>query len=287
MAMVSLQAFIATCHKIICDFIRGRGHKVPDKHVSAHMGKLGLKKLCEALESKYKGHAPRMELVEAFGVLDVNGDGLIEQQELRQVLEQCKFGGPKLKGLKVPQLKDLLGQMGLIKSGNKPDLQRRAGCKYCHALLEPAASHWGRWAPAAGHFLSPRDFPTTSESCLACARTGLDCTDTCRRFYLIDAYTEAEQPYLGMLKAYAFRRPEHLHYVEEGPKLLARRSFADNSLPPCVAQRTAEWLLGRAVDEPGDDVWIHELTRSFAQSDYQLRALVKDIVFSERYRRVR
>ena len=61
--MPQLQAFIDTCHKIICDFIRGRGHKVPDKHVSAHMGKLGLKKLCEALESKYKGHAPRMELV--------------------------------------------------------------------------------------------------------------------------------------------------------------------------------------------------------------------------------
>ena len=46
--MPQLQAFIDTCHKIICDFIRGRGHKVPDKHVSAHMGKLGLKKLCEA-----------------------------------------------------------------------------------------------------------------------------------------------------------------------------------------------------------------------------------------------
>lgn len=105
--MPQLQAFIDTCHKIICDFIRGRGHKVPDKHVSAHMGKLGLKKLCEALESKYKGHAPRMELVEAFGVLDVNGDGLIEQQELRQVMEQCKFGGPKLKGLKVSRTEAL------------------------------------------------------------------------------------------------------------------------------------------------------------------------------------
>ena len=106
-AMPQLQAFIDMCHKITCDFIRGRGHKVPDKHVSAHMGKLGLKKLCEALESKYKGHAPRMELVEAFGVLDVNGDGLIEQQELRQVMEQCKFGGPKLKGLKVSRTEAL------------------------------------------------------------------------------------------------------------------------------------------------------------------------------------
>ena len=36
-----------------------------------------------------------------------NGDGLIEQQELRQVMEQCKFGGPKLKGLKVSRTEAL------------------------------------------------------------------------------------------------------------------------------------------------------------------------------------
>ena len=174
---------------------------------------------------------------------------------------------------------------------SEPDLQQRAGCKYCHALLEPAASHWGRWAQSAGHFLSPRDFPATSETCRQCAIGGhCDggcCTDTCRRFYLTRAYSEAEEPYLGMLHAYAFRRPEHLHFIDEGPALLARTSVADNSLPPCVARRTAEWLLGREVDEPGDAEWIRELTRDFSQSDYQLQTLVKDIVLNERYRRVR
>ena len=51
--MPQLQAFIDTCHKIICDFIRGRGHKVPDKHVSAHMGKLGLKKLLRSTQMAF------------------------------------------------------------------------------------------------------------------------------------------------------------------------------------------------------------------------------------------
>jgi len=174
---------------------------------------------------------------------------------------------------------------------SEPDLQKRAGCKYCHALLEPAASYWGRWAPAAGNYLWPDAFPTLSDRCLRCAlRQACDgpcCTPTCRRYYVQQAYTEAEEPYLGMLKSYAFRRPEHAHYVDEGPKLLARRSFADNSLPPCVARRTAEWLLGRDVDEPGDDVWIRDLTQNFAQSGYLFRTLVQDIVLSERYRRVR
>ena len=34
-------------------------------------------------------------------------------------------------------------------SAAEPDLQQRAGCKFCHAILEPSGSHWGRWPPVA------------------------------------------------------------------------------------------------------------------------------------------
>ena len=65
------------------------------------MAKLGLKKLCEALEQKYQGHAPRMELAEAFSLFDVNGDDLISAPDISHIMKECEFGGPKLKGLKV------------------------------------------------------------------------------------------------------------------------------------------------------------------------------------------
>ena len=61
----------------------------------------GLKKLCEALEQKYDGHAPRMELAGAFTIFDVNGDDMITSANLTHIMQECQYGGPKLKGLKV------------------------------------------------------------------------------------------------------------------------------------------------------------------------------------------
>jgi Ca2+-binding EF-hand superfamily protein len=71
------------------------------EHVKKHMAKLGLKKLCEALEQKYQGHAPRMELAEAFSLFDVNRDGMMSGTDMTHIMKECGFGGPKLKGLKV------------------------------------------------------------------------------------------------------------------------------------------------------------------------------------------
>lgn len=73
-------------------------------HVEKHMAKLGLKKLCEALEQKYSGHAPRMELAGAFSIFDVNGDDMISAPDMSHIMKETHFGGPKLKGLKVRQL---------------------------------------------------------------------------------------------------------------------------------------------------------------------------------------
>ena len=73
------------------------------------MAKLGLKKLCEALEQKYQGHAPRMELAEAFSLFDVNGDDLISAPDMGHIMKECEFGGPKLKGLKVTNGRPSIG----------------------------------------------------------------------------------------------------------------------------------------------------------------------------------
>ncbi|MCB9527791.1 MAG: DUF1585 domain-containing protein [bacterium] len=167
----------------------------------------------------------------------------------------------------------------------KPDLQERAGCKYCHSLLEPAASHWGRWNEAGGGYLDPVQFPAVNPECVECATNGRSCNSFCRSYYMTRALTEDEAPYLGMLPALTFRREEHMHYVDRGPKLMMRQAVADNRFPRCTAQRTAEWLIGRDMGE-ADRPWLDELAYEFLQSGFSYRSLVKAIVQSERYRRV-
>ena len=170
-------------------------------------------------------------------------------------------------------------------AARNPDLQERAGCKYCHSGLEPAAAHWGRWSEQGGGYINKRDFPAEDPECIACANRTGPCTSRCRSYYLTQSLGDREQPYLGMLKSFVFRRDEHMHHVDLGPKLLARTTAADNRLPRCVAQQTAAWLLGRDLDRPGDAKWLTELSVDFARSGFSYRQLVKDVLTSDRYRR--
>jgi hypothetical protein len=167
-----------------------------------------------------------------------------------------------------------------------PDLQQRAGCKYCHALLEPAAAHWGRWTENGAGYLDPEDFPAVREDCVQCAYEGLACGDDCNRFYHSKALSPEEHPYLGHLKAYVFRRDDHKAHVEAGPNYLVNRNLMDEDLPQCVTSRAVHWLLGRAPHE-AEAEWIDLLASEFAASGYRYRDLVKAIVQSETYRRVR
>lgn len=178
------------------------------------------------------------------------------------------------------------GLQGVDADVTNPDLQQRSGCAYCHALLEPGAAFWGRWSEQGVAYLSPEDFPPTRDDCQACAQRGQQCSTECSRFYVTQTLARQEEPYLGMLRAYSFRRPEHTRNIEAGPRLLALSEVATNRLPACVTQRTAEWLLGRATAED-DAEWLDTLTRAFVAGGYRYRDLVAAIVTSPRYRRVR
>lgn len=172
-------------------------------------------------------------------------------------------------------------------SARNPDLQLRAGCKYCHALLEPAAAHWGRWTEQGIGYLAPAAFPQTRADCETCALRGQGCSAECRNFYVTQALAPEEEQFLGQLNAYYFRRDDHLVNIEQGPRYLALSGVADNRMPTCVAKRTGEWLLGRTLDGDGDEEWIAGLARDFVQDGYSYRALVKRIVSNPRYWRVR
>jgi len=165
------------------------------------------------------------------------------------------------------------------------DLQLRDGCKYCHALLEPSAAYWGRWRAQSAGYLEPDEYPPLREDCERCATSGEACSSDCNRYYLTSALTPAQEPYLGMLQAYEFRREDHLGNVESGPRALALSVVVDGRLPDCVSRTAATWLLGRDI-LPEEEPWIDQLSDQFIASDFNYRTLMKSIVSSPVYRSV-
>lgn len=165
------------------------------------------------------------------------------------------------------------------------DLTARDGCKFCHALLEPHAAHWGRWTEGGSGYLDPVTFPAFSDACEACAEVNpRSCPSECRS-YKIRSLGYEEDPYLGWLPAYTFLEERHHHHVEMGPKLLVRHSMATGLLPACVAEKAANNLLGRDLTG-ADDLWLGDLATTLESSGWSYRELVKAIVTSDNYRRV-
>ena len=169
----------------------------------------------------------------------------------------------------------------------EPDLQLRDGCNYCHGELEPAAAHWGRWSQQGSGYLDPEAFPAMRADCQQCALEGRFCGTECNRYYVMNAQTTEEIPYLGWLRSYVFLRESDQDNVDQGPRALALRAVATGQLDRCVATRTAEWLLGRDIDADTEEDWIESLASSFANQGYSYRELVRAIVESDVYRRVR
>lgn len=178
---------------------------------------------------------------------------------------------------------------GLPVSGDRaarePDLQQREGCKYCHALLEPAAAHWGRWSEMGAGYLHPEEYPAYDADCARCAGTSTQCTDFCSDNYVTRTLDVQEQPYLGWLKPFLFRYEEHRENIEAGPRALVADTLVDNRLLGCTVRTIAEHILGRPIFTT-EQAWLDDMTRRFVESNYDYREVVKAIVTSPAYRRV-
>ena len=165
------------------------------------------------------------------------------------------------------------------------DLTTRPGCDYCHALLEPAAAHWGRWTEQGGGYLHPDDYPSFDPLCYDCSVYSLDCPDTCSRYYVTDPLDAEQDPYVGWLQAYQFLEPWQEANVEGGPELLVDATIVDGRLQTCTAENAATWLLGRPLGEDDDDE-LAKWTTALTGSGWSYKELVKAIVMSDSYRRV-
>jgi hypothetical protein len=167
-----------------------------------------------------------------------------------------------------------------------PDLQRREGCKYCHALLEPTGAYWARWPERGAGYLDASAFPAKREDCQRCAVMGVGCSSECRSYYLTRTFVAEERPYFGTLNGYVFVRPEHQANAERGPKQLVLETSADARFPRCAAEKWMGALFGRALTAE-EQASLDAVTTRFVQSGWRYRELVKAVVTSPVYRRVR
>lgn len=170
-------------------------------------------------------------------------------------------------------------------AGVDPDLQRRDGCKYCHAPLEPAAAYFGRWAERGVGYLDPERYPLFNQACLDAAQGRGPNRPECVE-YIGRTQVPKLVPLIGFLRQSVFLADHHLAHIDEGPAGQMRRATATGQLPRCVAQRTAEWLLGRQMDREGDRAWLDALARDLVHDGLSYRELVRAIVVDPRFRRV-
>ena len=139
---------------------------------------------------------------------------------------------------------------------------------------------------AGAGFREPQSYSAFAADCESCAIQGTNCSDRCRDQYLVDPLSGKQHDYLGWLLSYEFLEERHVDHVEQGPELLVTSTVTDGRLPACVAEKTAEWLMGRPMTD-ADRPWLDELATDFVTSDFRYRELVKDILTSDNYRRAR
>jgi hypothetical protein len=72
-------------------------------------------------------------------------------------------------------------------------------------------------------------------------------------------------------------------HAEAGPAGLAKELVASPEFAPCVVQNVTQSLLGRPLT-PEDDAWKTQLVKTFVDGGFRMRALVRAIVTSPRYR---
>ena len=158
--------------------------------------------------------------------------------------------------------KDFVADTVKLAPSSEPDLTKRPGCSSCHQTLEPMAAYFTRVMESDWTYLPPATFPITRH----CDKVKGPCATL---------YDPAFDKLRG---AYA-----SVAHAEAGPAGLASAIASSPEFAPCVAQNVAQSLLGRPL-APEDDAWKQQLAKTFVDGGYRMRALVKAIVTSPRYR---
>jgi hypothetical protein len=161
--------------------------------------------------------------------------------------------------------KDFVAETVKLAPSDDPDLTKRPGCSTCHQTLEPMAAYFTRVAESDWTWLPASQFPMTQPKCAGPKASGL-----CKQIY---------DPAFDKLRG-AYAAPAH---ADAGPAGLAQDIATAPEFAPCVVETVAQSLLGRPL-APEDDAWKTELSKVFVDAGYRMKALVRAIVRSPRYR---
>lgn len=161
--------------------------------------------------------------------------------------------------------KDFVADTVKLAPSDDPDLTKRPGCSACHQTLEPMAAYFTRIQESDWTWLPATTFPMTLARCAGPRVGGL-----CKQIY---------DPAFAKLRG-AYAAPAH---ADAGPAGLAHELVTAPEFAPCVVETVAQSLLGRPL-APEDDAWKAALARAFVDGGYRMKALVRAIVHSPRYR---
>jgi hypothetical protein len=166
------------------------------------------------------------------------------------------------------------------------NLAKRCGCNYCHATLEPLGAYWGRFAERGATHYGKSEFPRFESKCRDCALAGdVNCGGLCGP-YVMRAFDGDGAASLGMLFSYLYRTPGEEQNIEEGPRMLANKMMGTGELEQCVVRRMWKEFLGHPMTEEEERLELSRLSETFAQSRYNLKKLIKEILNNPEYRRV-
>lgn len=169
---------------------------------------------------------------------------------------------------------------------SNPDLSSRCGCAACHATIEPATTHWGRWEEG-DDFVYREDIDTFSNNCANCEKG--DCSNFCKTFYItreLETSPGSVDTELGKFKVLGWRSEEQAAALDVGPSALVTSPEYQQQLASCAVRNFAEHVFGRELSAEERTGWLVEKTASFASVGHDFLKMVKDVVTDERYRRI-
>jgi hypothetical protein len=166
------------------------------------------------------------------------------------------------------------------------NLAQRCGCNYCHASIEPLASHWGRFGERGATFLDPNLFPRVDLRCRDCAINGdTFCGGTCTN-YVMQAFDGDGANSLGLLKTYLYRTELEEENIAGGPQQLVEKMLATGDLERCTARRIWKEFLGRSMTQAEETAYLDQMVGAFVASGWNMKALIEWVVTSDLYRRI-
>ena len=146
----------------------------------------------------------------------------------------------------------------------EPDLQKRAGCKYCHARLEPTASYWGRFPESGAGLLSKSISLHSPKNARPVFKDG-PCPSMCNQ-YVTKASVESEKAYFGWLKHTLFLKADAMPYIDRD---LPRWSNAASSTTSChPASRKRLHLAVWPRPHPTESAWLDDIAQDFVVSGF-------------------